>query len=348
MRSIKRTAVLLSIVLSYPLSASDACLERAIKTTAKVEVSDGSHFDTETFYQSTEFSAIRHIRDDTQLVAVEGPFSWLNRGEKSQTGGENLKQFALGHQFHALLLDFDKVVSGIEEKSGVQLQGGNHRGKGGGYPYGGEIILVHDDAEPHPKGLVLTLPETPRMEITFNDWRKQDGTSLPFAIEIDDGSRVFSYTYTRVEILQASPLWYMDALEAPAIDELQIYRLHRRLLAAHCIGDADMMADLSLPETIISGRGALSSVSREAMRSRFVDVFAQVDYLHYEDLVEPVIEVSESADIGWIAVNVRTRGSVINSGQAFDDQWSWIMLAEKVDGQWLNAGNASNRLTRPD
>jgi len=31
-------------------------------------------------------------------------------------------------------------------------------------------------------------------------------------------------------------------------------------------------------------------------------------------------------------------------GAEFDSQWSWILLAKKIDGAWLHAGNASNRL----
>ena len=43
-----------------------------------------------------------------------------------------------------------------------------------------------------------------------------------------------------------------------------------------------------------------------------------------------MIEVAESADIGWAI------------GEAFDGQWAWIILVRKIDGVWRNAGNASN------
>jgi ketosteroid isomerase-like protein len=127
-----------------------------------------------------------------------------------------------------------------------------------------------------------------------------------------------------------------------------VLRLHRSLLAAHCLGDADTLADLSTQESVNSNRGVLSSIAREDMRSRFSGLFEKIDYVHYEDIADPVIKVSSSGDIGWAAVNVRARSAVKDGGQAFDDQWSWIMLAEKVDGQWLHAGNASNLMPKPD
>jgi len=48
---------LLSIILVFGLVlhsgwASDACIDQAITTTASMQVSDGSNFDTESFFQS--------------------------------------------------------------------------------------------------------------------------------------------------------------------------------------------------------------------------------------------------------------------------------------------------------
>ena len=340
--------LLVFALLTHSLLASDACLDRGIKTAASVEVSDGSRFNTESFFLSSEFSAIRHIDEEDQLIAVEGPLAWMQRGDKSQLGGDGLKRFALGHQFHALLIYFDEMVTDISSRNTVSFMGGKHQGRGGAYPHGGEVILIQDAQDARPLGLVLTLPDAPRMEMAFRDWRDYEGRPLPLQIRIDDGSRVFDYSYTRLEVFRATPTWFFEAVEAPDIDELKMYRLHRMLMAAHCIGDADLIASLSAAEITSSGQGVLKRFSRDSMRTRFSGVFEQVNYLHYEDIASPVIEVSDAGDIGWIAVNIRTRGIVIGGDQSFDDQWSWFMLTRKVDGKWLNAGIASNFLPDPD
>ena len=63
----------------------------------------------------------------------------------------------------------------------------------------------------------------------------------------------------------------------------------------------------------------------------------------YPPLTEdPEIEWSKNGQIGWIAVNVRAVGESLETDEVFDDQWAWIMLVKKIDGQWLGAGNASN------
>ena len=106
--------------------------------------------------------------------------------------------------------------------------------------------------------------------------------------------------------------------------------------------DADLMAELSAAEILIAGRGNLLWSSDNETRDRFKSVFQRVDYTEYHDIVLPVIEVSQAADIGWIGVNVRAIGSDISTGTAFDDQWAWIMLVKKIDDDWVHAGNASN------
>lgn len=218
--------------------ASDGCSSRAIFTAADVQVSDGTSFATESFFHSAEASAIRHLREDSQIVAVEGPVAWVSRGDKARVGGDQFKSFALGHQFHAMLLHFEELASGVADQSDIRFDGTFHSGKGGDFKYGGKIFLVQGTDDPYPLGFVFELPEQAPMEISLSEWRNQDGTDLPFHIQIDDGSRVFEYAYTRVDLAERSPDWFVEAVGTPDIDELQIYRQHRRLLATHCEGNA--------------------------------------------------------------------------------------------------------------
>lgn len=339
---LQQLVILVSFVALQPAWASDACSTRAIFTEADVQVSDGSHFGTETWFHSAEASAIRHIQEENQIVAVEGPVAWISRGEKSRPGDDQLASFALGHQFHAMLLHFDDIVSNVADQTAINFDGGLYPGKSGDFKYGGEIFLIQDTKAANPLGLVFKLPDQPHMEIKFSKWQSQEGISLPFHIRIDDGSRVFDYEYTRVDLAEKPYNWFADSIDAPDIDELGIYRLHRRLLAAHCAADADAIADLTASEIIVSSRGNLQESSREETRSRFERVFQAVDYNHYHDLQTPVVEVSESGDIGWIGVNVQAVGNEITSSKPFDMRWSWVMLTRKIDGVWYNAGNASN------
>ena len=320
--------------------ASDACSQRAILTSADVTVSDGSTFETRSYFHSKEAAAIRLIDDDDRVIAVEGPLGWARVGGESVSGTDFHKLFALGHQYHALLLHFDEIVTDARDTEAVTFRGRERRARSGAYPYGGTVHLVGDPVR--PAGLLFEFPETPLIAVTFSDWRQADGVDVPFVAEIDDSERVFIYRYSTVTMDPRSPLWFHEAVSAPDLDEVRVYRLHRRRLAAHCLGDAEMMSDLSAERTVSANRGKLSSTSKDAVRERFEELFEHVDYTEYHDIATPVIEIAGSSDLGWIAVNVRAVGVDRQSGFSFDNQWAWLMAVRKVDGRWLHAGNASN------
>lgn len=323
--------------------SSDACSTRAIHTFADVSVSDGSSFSTESFFHSKDAAAIRHVLDEDQFIAIEGPSSWVKRGDSTEPGTEFHKDFALGHQFHAYLLHFDELVSNIRRTTEVQFRGSTYRAISGDKPNSGIAHLIAGDDPDRPVGLLLDNEDT-SITFSFFDWRQLNGKSIPFHVQIDDGERIFDYRYSSIDLEPKSPLWFFDSLPAPEIDNVQVYRLHRKLLVAHCMGDADMMANLSAPNIIVASRGELLETSPAVTRERFTSVFQRVDYTEYHDLAMPVIEVSSSGDLGWIGVNVRAIGEVIESGESFDDQWAWVMMVRKIDDVWLHAGNASNSL----
>ena len=335
-------AVTLALVLPIPPAlAADACSNRAIMTEADVIVSDGSEFRTESYYGSKESAAIRHLDDRDRMVAVEGPIGWASDGEKSAAGSDFYKLFALGHQYHALLLEFDDIAANVREDSQVEFAGEMRAAASGDYPYGGTVHLVRGEDASRAAGLRFDFPEDTLIFASFLDWREQEDRLLPYHIRIDDGERTFDYRYTNIDIAEESPLWFFEAVPAPSLDELQIYRLHRKLLSAHCTGDAGMIAELSAPSVYSVNGGRMDTATNAELETRFSSLFDALVYTEYHDLSAPVIEVS--GDVGWIAVNTRAIGEEKSSGRTFDDTWAWIMTARKVDGQWLHTANASNR-----
>jgi ketosteroid isomerase-like protein len=336
------TVVAALTLLAQTARATDACASQLIATRADVTVSDGSGFRTQSFYQSKDSAAIRHIDDRDRIIAVEGPIGWARDGGRAHLGSDFYKLFALGHQYHALLLEFEHIASNVRRGQQIDFGGEQRTAASGDYPYGGTVHLVQGEDPARPAGLRFDFPEATVIIVAFLDWRERDGRLLPYRIRIDDGERTFDYRYTDIAVSSGSPLEFFDAVPAPSLDEVQVYRLHRRLLAAHCMGDAEMMASLSAPTVISANRGRMQETTNAELRARFASLFETLDYTEYHDLVEPVIEVSGKT--GWIAANVRATGSEKDSGRAFDDQWAWIMTVRKIDGRWLHAANASNRL----
>lgn len=337
-------AAVIGLAATPGVFASDACSTTAIRAAAQVAVSDGSSFDIEALYHSADHSSIRHFYPDRpdQVVAVEGPVAWTMAGSETQAGSDFHKLFALGHQYHAFLTDFDEILDNVRESEQIEFENSRHTAKSGDYPYGGIVHSIHGESAERPLGLVFDFGDTGRIQVALSDWRPVGELHLPFLAIIDDGNRVFDYRYTSIDTEMQSPFWFYAALPGPAIDEVEIHRLHRKLLAAHCLGDAGLMAELTAPSVFSANRGRLQTASNEELLDRFSSLFERLDYREYHDIVEPVIAVSGSGDLGWIAVEVRAVGEMQESGEVFDNQWAWLMAVINVDGQWLHAGNASS------
>jgi hypothetical protein len=322
---------------------SDACATGTINATAAVSVSDGENFTIDSYFQSPDTAAIRHVRDETQIVVVEGPFGWASRGDQAELGGNFFRAFALGHQFHALLLYFDDIVPDAQRSDGVPFDGDLRQAVSGTYPYGGVVRLVASDTEERPLGMLLEFPETAPIAIRYSDWRTIDGIDLPFLLQVDDGERVFDYVYTDIDIAPHSPLAFSAAVGTPDIDQIELYRLHRTLLAAHCVGDARLIASLSAPEIIDVSGGTVRTFSNAELQELFTTVFARLRYDRYDDVAFPVIEIAEGSDMAWIAADVLAVATDKQTEETFESKWAWVMMARKVDGTWLHVGTASNR-----
>jgi ketosteroid isomerase-like protein len=317
---------------------------RAIGASADVSVTDGSSFTIESYFRSRDYAAIRHFGENERVTSVEGPFGWVGSGDRFRLGGDFEKIFALGHQFHAFLLYFDELTDNQRDSADIEFLGTRHAARSGDYPHGGEVHLIVGDDPAHPVGIVFDYPDIDPIEVALDDWREVGGVELPFELAIHDRGKVFEYHYTSVDLSPQTELWLFDEIGGPAPDEVQALRLHRKLLAAHCLGDAEMMAELS-NETIISAdKGQRTERDNSSMRERFTGLFGMLNYTEYHDLQQPVVEIAASGDLGWVIVNVRSVGKQLSNDQAFDYEWAWIMLVRKVDGRWLHTGGASSVL----
>lgn len=338
------SAVLFAAALLVPLDAeaSDTCSPAAIVTSAEVRVSDGLRYRMESFFNAADIAATRQTRPNGEinLLAIEGPTAWSSGS--AENGGDMERTLTLGHQFHALLLHFDDLVRDPRNAE-IAYRAGVRHARVGEWLYGeGAAQLIFNRAGNRAEALILSFPGRPPIEITFSNWRHISGTPLPHRLHIDDGQRQFDYRFTRIDISDRTPNWLFDAIAAPAIDEVQIHRLHRRALAAHCNGDAAALAALTAPDGIEISRGAIHTVTPETTQTRFTSVFERLDYTAYSDIDWPIIEVAESGDMAWLAARVQAAGVQRQSGETFDDTWSWVMLLRKIDGAWRSAGVAAS------
>ncbi len=339
-----KTTLLLAvstIMFGRPVYADDACAPGAIHSLADVQVSDGLIYQVEGLYKSRDRAASRFIRDNGSIHVVEGPNVWVSAGGEAELAGDFQRDYALGHQFHAFLLRFDEVVGDIERVDAIEFAGKIVSGTRGTRDTGGMVYLIDGSDKDRPAGLRYDVADL-KIEITADDWRTVDEKPVPFALTIDDGERIFVYRYQWVD-LGAKPLtWFYDKIAEPDLAAVGIERLHRKLLIAHCLGNADMMAELTAPFAVVANSGSVFETSPEGITSTFTNVFSRRKYSAYIDTQHPRVTAADSADIGWAAVQVTTRGITPADNASFEEHWAWVMMAKKIEGEWRMAGNASN------
>ena len=257
----------------------------------------------------------------------------------AQLAGGFQRDFALGHQFHAFFLNFADLVDNLQKVDQVEFAGSLHSAWEGTRATGGSVYLIDGQAPNRPFGLRYDVGDL-KIEITPSDWRDLDGTQVPYALSINDGERVFEYRYQSVDLSDKPFTWFYDQIKSPGIDAVDIERLHRNLLIAHCMGDADGMEALTAPNAVVVSGGSVFDIAKGDTARQFTNVFSRRQYSAYIDTALPRVQVD--GDVGWAAVQVNAKGITPANGEQFDEHWGWVMMARKIDGQWLMAGNASN------
>ena len=309
-------ALLVSGLFSLPALSDDACDTGAIHSLADVTVSDGLSYQVEGFYKSRHRSAARFIRPNGSLHVMEGPNVWVKTADGAQLAGDFQRDFTLGHQFHAFFLHFEDLVDNVERVDAVEFAEKVYSAKRGTRETGGAVYLIEGGEAGKPLGLRYDVGDL-KIEISASDWRTVSGIDVPYALSIDDGQRVFEYRYQSVDLGDKPLMWFYDQIASPDIDAVDIERLHRKLLIAHCQGDAGLMGALTAPEAVIVSGGAIFETRPEETIDVFTNVFERRKYSAYIDTALP--RIASNGDVGWAAVQVNAKGATPANGNSFDE-----------------------------
>jgi hypothetical protein len=196
---------LYSILAAAALSVSGcggAPESGAIATRADVRVDDGREYVIETYYAGVADAVIRQTRPNgeinTSVLSGEDAAS-----DEAESALEMERTVVLGHQFHAILLNFDEIA--ISARDGeTTFAGETRRMREGYWPHGeGTARIVYASAGAEPEALVFNFAGVPEITVTLADWRED----LPYRLTINDGSHTFDYTFTAIEQNAARPDW---------------------------------------------------------------------------------------------------------------------------------------------
>ena len=315
-----------------------------VRAEADVEVSDGENFNTTVIYHDPQRAVFRSKdADRTVTMGIEGKYVWTFDGTVEIEADPFVREFVLGHQFHAQILFYDRLYPDHEEPRQTTLED---------RPC--SVVTSGDDNslrslyyDPAGRPLGMRMHHGPEMRITikFGDWREVGGVSLPFLVWIDDGRAQFEYHYTDVRLNEGS----LEEFRAPLdqlTDEQALLRLHRVFMDDHLFGRSSGMKEGLAENVVIVSRGEVHPLSGDETLQTLKGILARTDYTVYDDLIRPVVRVSNDGTLGWVIVQVAAGGVQLDEegkpAGPLEFVSAWVELYEKVDGSWRMNGNVSN------
>lgn len=206
LRSVGRSLIALAL-FALGACATAPQASGGILTSANVSVSNGRIYVLETYFGSATQAAVRQTRPtgEVQTSTLSGDRAWTS-ASPDEDGGPMLRTIVLGHQFHALLMNFDAVHGDIRDGE-IEYAGERRATRDGDWPYGGVSRLVRTSAGDGADAFVFNYSGAPEIRVAFSDWRDAAGEILPFHIVIDDGSNTYNYSFTVVATDAAAPDW---------------------------------------------------------------------------------------------------------------------------------------------
>lgn len=130
----------------------------------------------------------------------------------------------------------------------------------------------------------------------------------------------------------------------PDEEKAELLRLHRQGREAHFKTDVGLLQKDSPEEFIAVSRGKIHRVRKEDERRQFEEYFRGAKYFEWDDVEEPVINVSRDGTMAWIISRVRVhRTQKDTAGKEQEERFVYagIMTYEKRDGRWVRVANVS-------
>lgn len=311
----------------------------ALSTTANVRVSDGLTYTATTLYHDRQRAVFQRTYSDRQIASgIDGKYLWNYDGKRETEVPAFYENYILGHQMHAQLLFFDHLHPHAASIRDTSYNDMACRYISDQAPDGNTFTIIFDE---WPIAMIIAPPEGSNIVMKLDSFQSADGFVLPFFIEIDDGERIFNYHFQSIQFNQEQISRYRCPYERLS-DEQKLLRLHRRGMDAHLWEDAETIKATLADTLMVANSGEVSYAPASMMDG----ILGSRDYTLYEDLIRPIVKVSNDGSLGWVTVQIKAKGFRFDEQQnptiPLEFVSAWAALFEKQEGHWRMIGNVSN------
>lgn len=137
-----------------------------------------------------------------------------------------------------------------------------------------------------------------------------------------------------------------SAGSATVSDKTALLRVNQRQREAHLEHDARAMVETLADGFVSIEDGVVSRPGRSQLMARFQAYFARVRIHEWEDVGEPLVQVSADGSLAWMAVQKRVRLTEAD-GRTRTTVFAWLATFEKRQGRWLQTSVTSTREPEP-
>ena len=128
-------------------------------------------------------------------------------------------------------------------------------------------------------------------------------------------------------------------------DEQKLLRLHRIAMDDHLLERATTIKKSQGDSLVIVSNGNIYEISKEDSGRTLDRIMSNRYYYEYNDLARPIVKVSKDGTLGWVIAQIQAKGVRLNENKDITGPLkftcSWVMMYEKVNGEWKSIGNAS-------
>ncbi|MBK8812842.1 MAG: hypothetical protein IPN69_19220 [Acidobacteria bacterium] len=185
---------------------------------------------------------------------------------------------------------------------------------------------------------------TEMIRTVFSEWKQVGKLKLPSVATATDKTGDFVLRFREIRINRSSDDLF--AVPAKVVAMTEILEVHNRARAAHFRRDAALLLSSFADGFADIRNGSIARPTRESSLSRFENYFRNSEFVEWDDIDAPVIEVSDDATLAYTLVHKRVRLRTKNADGAEIEEFdvfSWIATYRKIRGEWKLTAIASTR-----
>lgn len=168
--------------------------------------------------------------------------------------------------------------------------------------------------------------------LTIQAWKKTGKLLLPSKATFSDKQGEFFLNFETIQINQVDPALFQVPEKIMAIRSItELQDLQR---TAHFKRDAAALVAMMSDDYTEIRNGKISKPAKEQLLNRFQDYFNAVTFIEWDDIREPVIQVSEDGTLAHVFVYKRVRLKT-RDGKEELTIYAWTATYQKKQDSWL-------------